>query len=168
MNGRRFRLDPLTNGQAVAADLGRAMLEGDNNVVILTGGGETGTSAVVMITDTPGANLVVLPELVKLGVARTQAGLELSWPETLSAWQLQSSTVADANWTEVASTPVTVSGQWTVTIPAADGAQFYRLRGPATTPSATAAEGDGTGAELHAPNGPQPQSLKRAFDGILW
>lgn len=39
-NGRLFRIDPLASGQNVAADLGSAMLAGDNNVVILTGFGD--------------------------------------------------------------------------------------------------------------------------------
>ena len=169
MNGHIFRLDSLTSGQTVSADLDSAMQEGDQNVVILTGGGAVGASAVVVIAETPGANLVALPELVKLSVTHMAAGLELSWPETLAGWQLQSSTVTDANWTDAASMPVAVDGQWTVTVPVADAAQFYRLRGPATTtPSAAALDGVTSEAGMDVSGGDQPQPLKRAYDGILW
>ena len=173
MNGRIFRLDPLTNSQEVAADLGSAMLEGEHNVVILTGGGDAGASAMVLITDTPGANQIVLPELVKLSVTRTAAGLELSWPETLSGWQLEVSAAASSGWTDVSITPATVDGQQAVTVPTGDGAQFYRLRGPAPAASsspvpAVSAREAGTGIALQPAASSLQPSVRRVLGGVLW
>jgi hypothetical protein len=173
MNGRRFRLNPLTNSQEVSADLGSAMLEGENNVVILTGGGAVGASAVVTIADTPGGNLVVLPELVKLSVTRTAAGLELSWPETLSGWQLEASAAASSGWTDVSITPATVDGQQAVTVPTGDGAQFYRLRSPAPAASsspapAVSAREAGTGIALQPAASSLQPGVKHVLGGVLW
>jgi hypothetical protein len=42
MNGCKFRLDPLSDGQVVASDLAVAMVKGDHNTVVLSGGGEVG------------------------------------------------------------------------------------------------------------------------------
>jgi autotransporter-associated beta strand protein len=163
MNGRLFRLDPLTNGQEVSADLGSAMLEGENNVVILTGGGEVGASAVVTITDTPGGNMISLPEVVRLTLRQTGDGLVLAWPETLTGWALQASASPDGGWADFATAPAAVNGQLTVSVPMSDGARFYRLTGPAPTATSATVKGISLPA-----NQPTEQPAQRTYDGILW
>jgi hypothetical protein len=169
LNGHVFRLDPLAAGQTVAADLAAAMDEGDANVVVLTGAGEVGSSALVLITDASSGNLVELTEIVKLTLSHTASGLLLSWPEPLVGWQLQASTAADANWSDVTNAPVTVAGQLTVPVLTASHAQFYRLRSPTgvarSATSATTRE-PGTVRLRSTTNPVQP--TQRNSDGVLW
>ena len=171
LNGRIYRLDPLTNGQTVAADLVDAMLEGENNVVILTGGGEVGASAVVTITDTPGGNMISLPEVVRLTLRQTGEGLVLSWPETLVGWSLQSSASPDGGWASVNTAPAAVDGQLTVSVPTPYGGRFYRLSGPAravasAVPAAATPSADGISAPTDQAT--QQESTKRIYDGVIW
>ena len=130
-NGRRFRLDPLADGQDVAADLTGAMLAGDNNVVVLTGFGEVGASAWVMLSDSSSGSPIELTEVVKLSLGRGAHSLVLAWPGAPGGWQLQASPAVGAGWTNVSAEPVAVNGQWTLDVPASGGARFFRLRGPA-------------------------------------
>jgi hypothetical protein len=166
LNGRHFHLD-LADGQEVSADLGGAMLEGLRNVVILTGSGEVGSSALVLITDTPTGNEVPLSENVRLALTHTAAGLQLSWPETLTDWQLQSSAAASGDWSNVTTTPAAVDGQLTVAVPITGSAQFYRLH-PATAAARPAATGSPTETEITLPGSSQPQPLTHRYDALLW
>jgi hypothetical protein len=166
LNGRHFHLD-LADGQDVSADLGGAMLEGLRNVVILTGSGDVGSSALVLITDTPTGNEVPLSENVRLALTHTAAGLQLSWPETLTDWQLQSSATASGDWSDVTTTPAAVDGQLTVAVPTTGRAQFYRLH-PAITAGRPAASRSPTEAGTTLTGSTQPQSLTHSHDALLW
>jgi hypothetical protein len=168
LNGRVFRLDPLASNQEVAADIAGAMREGENNVVILTGGGEAGASAVVTITDTPGGNLISLPEVVRLSMRQTANGLELSWADTLAGWTLQTSSSPDGAWTAVGAEPVAADGQLSVTVPVSEGARFYRLAGPVSeTGNAVKAAGkSAAGTTLNNQSTQEPSIL--TYGGIIW
>ncbi len=130
LNGHVFRLDPLADGRSVAADLAAAMNEGDANVVVLTGTGAVGSSAMVLITDASSGNLVELTEILKLTLRHTASGLLLSWPATRTGWQLQqNASLATTNWTDVAQAPESVVEGWRVVLPGSPPpAMFYRLR----------------------------------------
>ena len=168
INGRGFGVD-LVNGQSVSSDLRRAMREGTDNVVTLTGYGEVGSSAFVTLTDTPTGPQQELAETVLLTLGQTESGLALTWPETLTGWQLQSSATADTDWTDVTAPPAAVNGQWTLTVPTTGGTHFYRLHGPVGAGrNATDATPGVTGATISVPSTTQPQPLKRTYDGILW
>ena len=167
LNGRIFRLDPLVAGQVVSADLASAMLEGENNVVLLTGAGEVGASAQVLITDGALGELVALPETVTLTINSTADGVSVSWPAALSDWQLQSSASAGAGWSDVTAPPAIVGESLTVQIPTSAGAQFYRLQGPASTGSSAGVRAS-QAAGLAIPATQQPQPLKFTHDGIPW
>ena len=67
------------------------------------------------------------------GLAASRAGSNalLSWPAGSTGFVLESSTtLSPANWTAVTTAPVVVGGQNTVTVDAASGSRFYRLRKP--------------------------------------
>jgi autotransporter-associated beta strand protein len=130
LNGHVFRLTSLTDGQHLAADLRQAMHEGDKNALVLTGGGDAGSSALVLLTDTPAGALVNLPETVELTLTHTAAGRQLSWAAALTGWQLQASATADGRWADVTTPPVTAGERLTLAVAATDSAQFYRLLSP--------------------------------------
>jgi hypothetical protein len=162
MNGSKFRLDPLSDGQTVSADLAAAMLEGDRNVVVLRGGGAVGASAYVLITDLPGANLITLTPMVELTMTPAADGMVVSWPEALVGWQLQASETLAVGWTDVPATPVVADGYQTVSVTKSNQQQFFRLRkASAAAPSAKATGGTLSTAETRQPP-------KRTYDGILW
>jgi hypothetical protein len=52
MNGKPFELRKLRDGEMRNLNVSSAMIEGGHNVVILTGRGEVGASATIMISDT--------------------------------------------------------------------------------------------------------------------
>jgi alpha-L-arabinofuranosidase len=55
-------------------------------------------------------------------------GLTLSWPVAAADFTLMSSTNLDlSNWTPVSPAPQIVGGQWQVTVPVSQDAQFFRL-----------------------------------------
>jgi len=165
LNGRNFRLDGFTDGQSLVADLGSAMLEGENNVFLLTGYGEVGASALVLLTDSPSGQLVEPTEIVKLTLNHTTAGLTLSWPVTLAGWHLQASTSPEANWSDLSAPPVAAGSQWTLTVPASGAAQFYRLQGPVGAHSTVASTTRTIGTNLAAPSANQPQPTKHTYGG---
>lgn len=166
INGRVFTA-PLTAGQRVSADLRSAMREGTDNVVLLTGYGPVGASAFVTLTDTPTGEETGLAELVMLTLAAQGNALQLTWPESLSGWQLQSSATLAGDWSPVDLAPVAVNGQWTVTLPATGGAQFFRLEGPVgiARPAAAAALGVPVTFSSEASATPTPAPR---YDALLW
>lgn len=172
MNGHKFRLDPLADGAEVSADLRSAMIEGDNNVVVLTGSGPVGASAFVTISDTPTGNLVQLREVAELALARSGDRVEISWLDTLTGWQLQSSGGLMAGWADVPATPVAANGRLTVSVAAGAGAQFFRLTqsAGAAAQSAPGLIGRTAGAALNNNNitNPQPEQTKSIYDGLHW
>ena len=168
LNGRCFQADALTDGLVLAADLGAAMLEGDQNVVLITAAGEPGSSALVTLTDQPADGLVALPEAVHLALAPSAEGLRVSWPRTLTDWRLQSSTTSSGEWTDVAAAPSTEGGLSCVTVSFNDGARFFRLM--RTVPTARPAGNDapdaltpGTTTSLL-----QTHPIRLTHDGLLW
>jgi hypothetical protein len=166
LNGRVFVVD-LTSGQTVAADVGDAMLEGGDNVVILTGYGTVGSSAFVTLTDTPAGTMQELEEIVTLAIAPGAGGLTLSWPQTLAGWQLEGSPTADGGWSEVTIPPTANQGRWTVAVAPDADAQFFRLVAPTATarPAATAGAGNDTPG---ASDEVRPQTLPKTHDILHW
>jgi hypothetical protein len=169
VNGHKFRLDPLPAGSALSADLSRAMLEGENNTVVLTGYGETGASAAVTITDTASAGLVPLIEVAELSIARTDGGVVVSWPDTLSGWQLQATSDLAGGWLDVTTKLLAMDGRVQATLPADQGPQFFRLRSLSGTSLAAAGSTTaGDGIKVAAPPTKASQPTTRTYDGILW
>ena len=167
LNGRVFTTS-LGDGQTLASDLGRAMHEGADNVVILTGYGDVGSSAFVTLTDTATGNEQPLAETVTLSLAQTADGLRLAWPDTLAGWNLEASTSPSDGWAAVTAVPVPVSGQLTVTVPTTGGAQFYRLHGPVAR-SANEAQGQDSSVTLPATTISTPNSpMKYSHENLLW
>jgi hypothetical protein len=173
MNGHKFQLDALTDGQSVAADLGVAMHEGDQNVAVLTGYGPLRASALVLITDIPGRDMIELPEVAELTLTHAGGQAVLSWPETLTGWQLQASENLTTGWQDARVTPVTVAGRVTVTLGADGAAHFFRLRAVGQASRLAAPGKSDAAAPVLLPSAStsarQPTStLKRTYDGILW
>ena len=173
LNGHRFRLSPLADGQSLAADLGAAMNEGDNNVVVLKGYGAAGASALVLITEQPGDAMIQLPGVAELTLTPSGGRMVVAWPEALTGWQLQACETLESGWQDVAATPCVVAGRLTVTVPEGGAAQFFRLHpvGPAARPSssveAAAAAGLSAASIGATPSQPVPTS-HRTYDGIAW
>ena len=170
LNSHVFRLDPLAAGQSVAADLAPAMNEGDANVVVLTGYGDIGASALVLITDQPAGNLVQLPVVVELALALSGNQVVITWPEALAGWQLQASKTLAGGWQDVTATPVTADGYQTVSLAQSNQPQFFRLRkasaaAAASAPS-SAASAKATGGTLSTTEALQP--TKRTYDRLTW
>jgi hypothetical protein len=166
VNGRSFQLPSLEDGKSLAADIGQAMVEGENNTVILTGHGEAGASAVILVTDRPVSDLVPLTELVVLKLTPAGSSLVLSWPETAVGWRLQASATGVGDWAEVSSVPVAADGQLSVPVQATSGVQFYRLaapvgRVPINPPPAT-------GATLVVPGSTQPQPTQDSHGAFIF
>ena len=167
MNGHKFRLDPLADAQSVSADLGAAMIEGDQNVAVLTGSGEVGASALVLITDTPLGVLVQLPEVAELTLAPAADRVQVSWPQTLTGWQLQTSEALATGWTDVVATPAAADGRCTVTVGVGGIAQFFRLHEAGAAASTVPGKTTGVRAASDPTTAPT-QLSKRTYDGILW
>jgi hypothetical protein len=169
LNGHVFRLTSLTDGQHLAADLRQAMHEGDKNALVLTGGGDAGSSALVLLTDTPAGALVNLPETVELTLTHTAAGRQLSWAAALTGWQLQASATADGRWADVTTPPVTAGERLTLAVAATDSAQFYRLLSPAAAaPVAASPAPRETGSNFALPTTKPMQPLEPGYEGIRW
>ena len=169
LNGHIFRLNPLAAGQSVAADLALAMNEGDANVVVLTGYGDLGASALVLITDQSAGDLVQLPEVVELALARSGNRVVISWPEALAGWRLQASGTLDLGWQDVAATPVIANGYQTVSLAQGTHPQFFRLRKAftaATSAPAATARAQARGRILSTTDTLQP--MKRIYDRLAW
>ena len=94
--------------------------------VAATNGGYslTGGFTSLYLVQTPGAPL--------LKIARSGAGVVLSWPDPSTGFKLQSTpTLVPPNWTDVAQPVVVVGSNKTVTVSVALGrSQFYRLVQP--------------------------------------
>ena len=168
LNGHVFRLDPLAAGQTVSADLSAAMNEGDANVVVLTGFGEMGASAWVLITDQAVGDLVQLSEVVELALALSGNQVVLSWPEALAGWQLQASETLVGGWTDVPTTPMIANGYQTVSLAQSNQPQFFRLRkaSGAAASAPTAASVKATGGTLAPTETLQP--TKSTYDRLSW
>ena len=169
LNGHIFRLNPLAAGQSVAADLALAMNEGDANVVVLTGYGDIGASALVLITDQAAGDLVQLSEVAELALALSGNRVAISWPEALAGWQLQASATLAGGWTDVTTTPMIANGYQTVSLAQRDHPQFFRLRkasGAAASLPAAAVRAQATGGTLSPTETLQP--TKRTYDRLSW
>ena len=86
MNGKRFELRKLHDGERRDLDVSSAMVSGGHNVVILTGRGEVGASANIMISDTkvePGPSAKIAAEIMGAhlgpGIERLRAHQNLVW-----------------------------------------------------------------------------------------
>ena len=94
---------------------------------VLRGGNYTGVGGfwgVALAVQEPGAPF--------LRLTRSGGDVRISWPSTATGFQLQETTslAPPISWGAVLQTPVPVNGEYTVTVPAAAGARFYRLRKP--------------------------------------
>lgn len=77
--------------------------------------------------------LLVTGSLVpRVTIDRSVSDVTLSWPATVGGWTLHSSSEATAagSWAPVSSPVAIINGRKTVTIPAGDAHQFYRLQNP--------------------------------------
>lgn len=86
MNGKRFDLRKLRDGERRDLNVSSAMVEGGHNVVILTGRGEVGASATIMISDTKvptGPSAQIAAEIMGAhlgpGMERRRAHQNLVW-----------------------------------------------------------------------------------------
>lgn len=166
INGRHFVLN-LTDGQIVASDLRCVMLEGNENWVVFTGYGEAGSSALVMLTDTPSGNEEPLQETVLLSLCHGESGLKLSWPATLDGWRLQASARPDAGWDDLTAPPVAENGMWTVTVAVTAGAQYYRLTSSSVAARRSVSIGH-PADELVLPSTSFPNQYLFRHEGFLW
>jgi subtilisin-like proprotein convertase family protein len=169
LNGHIFRLNSLAAGQSVAADLASAMNEGDANVVVLTGYGDIGASALVLITDQSAGDLVQLSEVAELALARSSNRVVISWPEALAGWQLQASETLESGWQDVATTPMIAEGYQTVSLAKGNHPQFFRLRkasaAAVSTPAATT-RAKAMGRTFTTMDALPP--TKRTYDRLAW
>jgi hypothetical protein len=134
VNGNVYALSPLTNGQSLTLDVGAVMNPGDDNTVILVGGGVAGASATIIMADTVdgdpmAASDTVATQAVQLQINRTGQGMQLSWPEAGMGLVLQSRSslgVLDtwANWPDA---PQLINGNFVLTVPLTNTAQLFRL-----------------------------------------
>jgi autotransporter-associated beta strand protein len=167
LNGRQFRLESPVLGQPVVADLAHAMREGDHNVLELVGYGETGASALVMMTDFASETLTELSETVRLTHTSTPAGLRLSWPETLTGLALQASAHPGISWTDMVVTPVVEDRRFVVVVPTSEAAQFYRLHEPDVSGSRAPRQGLPQGETVNsAPT--KTRTATHTYDGFVW
>jgi hypothetical protein len=169
LNGHKFELNSLAAGQHVAADLGAAMNEGEDNVAVLTGSGVVGASALVLITDFAAGDLIALPEVAQLALAQAAGRVVISWPDTLTGWQLQASATPAGGWQEVVATPVAAANRLTVTVATGETAQFFRLcaAGQAAHLSRSV-KAAGSATDAGNTSSPATHPLQRTYDGILW
>ncbi|MEO7300554.1 MAG: hypothetical protein ABI042_18470, partial [Verrucomicrobiota bacterium] len=72
-----------------------------------------------------------LPPL-RLGIARTNGNVTLSWPVGAAGFVLQMTDqlTTSVNWTAVTNTALVVGEQKTVTLQPTSGTRFYQLRKP--------------------------------------
>jgi hypothetical protein len=132
VNGHVHELTGLADGQQVLVDIGPAMIPGVENTVVLEGVGAPGSSALVVIADSPtgeaGAVQVIVPGLT-LRVEQTAEGLELSWGKDGTGLELQSlgGLGSSSEWTAWPGAPVETGNRWVVRVPASSDAQFFRL-----------------------------------------
>jgi hypothetical protein len=169
LNGHIFRLNPLAVGQSVAADLASAMNEGDANVVVLTGYGDIGASALVLLTDQSAGDLVQLSEVAELALAHSSNRVVLSWPEALVGWELQASETLESGWQDVAKTPMIAEGYQTVSLAQGNHPQFFRLRkasAAAVSTSAATARANAMGRTFTTTDALPP--TKRTYDRLAW
>jgi hypothetical protein len=73
---------------------------------------------------------ILLPRLVRMQATALNGQARVLWPTNAGKWVLQSTASLSPNstWTDDASTPLVVGGQYVVTISNSQGARFYRLR----------------------------------------
>ncbi|PYJ59327.1 MAG: hypothetical protein DME24_13305 [Verrucomicrobia bacterium] len=68
---------------------------------------------------------------LRLGVARSNSNLTLSWPLPSAGFVLESTTnVSSTNWQRVIEMPTTNSGRLELTAPFDQQGRFFRLRKP--------------------------------------
>lgn len=134
VNGHLHVLSGLADGQNVAVDLGAAMVPGKENTVVLEGEGAAGSSALVIIGDSPtgvgsaAVQVVVAPPTLR--VERTGPGLELSWSIGSTEFELQSlgGLGSDGGWIPWPDAPMATGDRWIVQLPAAAAnGLFFRL-----------------------------------------
>ena len=174
LNGHKFSLNSLTNGQTVNADLGAAMNEGKANVVVLTGYGEPGASGLVLITDLAAGDLVQLSEIVELAVTRivelavtrSSGQVMVAWTAALAGWQLQASDSLASGWQEVGITPVLADGHLVVTLPPSEAARFFRLSGALKQARPAALAGTRVTGTVSSAAASPPATM--TYEGIAW
>jgi hypothetical protein len=75
------------------------------------------------------AKLLFAPPLPSLGMKRTAAGVQLSWPSTPGRWSLYTQEAGkNGEWTAVANAPMLSGTNYVVTQPMVGNSGLYRLQ----------------------------------------
>jgi hypothetical protein len=164
VNGQALPLLTLAEGDCAVRDLEAFMVEGENNTVVFTGTGEAGSSAFILLTDTPSSAPLPQPPVLTLALAPT--GLELSWLGDPAQWQLLTSTAVDAAWEEVLAEPITRDGRNIVTLGLGAGNRFFRLQSKTTAKPLVRAQRESKSLRL-TETGTPPQ-LKETHGTLTW
>jgi hypothetical protein len=64
----------------------------------------------------------------RLSITSSGSNIIVSWPGSPSAQLQSTTTLHPTNWQPVAGTPTFANGQYSLTLPASDGGQFFRLK----------------------------------------
>jgi hypothetical protein len=92
---------------------------------------------ILTVTDTNGYEQSVFTDVFPLlgsptvSAAQSGGGITISWPQWAGTLELYTTTnLADTDWTLVTNTPASSNNLFSITIPATNFMQFYRLQSP--------------------------------------
>jgi len=91
-------------------------------------GGELGVSPMI---DNLTFGLVQAATAPLLSIALNGQQVMLSWPQTVTGYQLETALTVQASWTDITNTPISLGDQYSVTLPATNFCSFFRLHKPA-------------------------------------
>lgn len=144
VNGQSFAVNGLAANRVVDVDVGSAMVEGSDNVIVLECYGALGAGAVIDISDVQGAVLANFvagsvspgdadPSISLPRITITQDGNDvvISWPVSesgtdYSGYELQGGDLSGSAWVS-AGTPQLSGDHYSVRVSAVDGLKLFRL-----------------------------------------
>ena len=118
--------NPYTNSDGAHPNAG-LIVSGNTLYGTATGGGkqDSFTGAGTIFSLSVGPPPISPP---KLSILQSGTNVILTWPTNATGFTLQSITnIVSTNWSNVSPSPVTISGQYTVTNPISGTEKFYRL-----------------------------------------